>query len=152
MLGAWLRKLDTESVATFQTMYYIVFALLGVTLLIPGVPVQHAHKIMHSLIYTMWIGLQMVCPVITLVGRRVSTKAAAAPAGAPNLSVLGAWLQFGGDWGVWVGVQLWTVSMFFTPWWTHNLFVLYFMFMGVGGGAMFTLRSLRRLLAIRARK
>jgi hypothetical protein len=152
VVGAWLRKLNTESVGTFQTLYYLIFSSLGVALLVPGIPIQHAERIMEPALYWFWVGLNLACPILSLVGRRMMSHAAHAIPGTPNLSITAAWLQLGGDWGVWISVQLWTISMFFTTWWTHNLYVLCFMIMGLGGGAMFTLRSLLRLLAIRARK
>lgn len=103
---------------------------------------------MKPFIYHLWLGLNFVCPILTLSGRRLTRLAALQPPGKANPALGAAWMQLAGDMGVWSCVNLWMISLFQTDWWKANLFVVFFMVMGVLGGAMFTARSLSRIIEI----
>lgn len=148
--------LDREEVRAFQGMYYVVFSLGAVMLLfVPGVDAAAGivHLMLGSASYTGWAAINLVCPTITLIGRRLTTKAANTRPGESNSAWGAAWLQLTGDSGVWFGVNIFVYEVLrFNPhWWEQNLFLFLFLIMGVGGGAMFTFRSLRRLIGTKRR-
>lgn len=150
LLKQFLRVLDDERIDNFQVMYYIVFATFAaMLLLLPGLPRQEAEDILAPPIYYGWLLMNLVCPISTLVGRRIGQQVAGKEEGEANAGAGAAWLRLFGDSGVWNSVNLWMVVLFYTDWWKANLFVVYFMIMGVFGGFMFTLRSIRRLAQIR---
>lgn len=151
-LSVFLRRLDTESVTTFQSMYYCVFMVAAV--LMVAMPDMHAFYVSESLgryYYDMWLIATLVCPVLTLIGRRLTTRAAHTSPCGPNFAYGAAWLQLSGDLGVWGTVLVYVSAMLATDWWSRELYTFGFMLMGVLGGAMFTLRSARRIAQIEHR-
>lgn len=148
-IGQSLGSLDSEKVSTFQTMYYVVFTAFAASLLFaPCLPEQDAARILRPFIYHAWLAMNLVCPSMTLIGRKLTTRSASVAPGEPSPALGAAWLQLAGDMGVWGSVLLWCGVMIQSTWWHQNLFVAYFMLMGVLGGAMFTARSARRMIAI----
>lgn len=148
----FLRRLDTESVTTFQTMYYVVFAV--VSLLMVAMPDMRAYYVSESLgryYYDMWLIAALVCPLMTLIGRRLTTLSSRIRPGGSNPALGAAWLQLAGDTGVWGTVLVYVTSMLATDWWTRELYPAGFLLMGVLGGGMFTLRSTRRIAQIERR-
>lgn len=145
-----MRALDDEKVLTFQAMYYVLFTSFALVLItVPHIPTQEASTELTPLVYHAWLGVNLVCPPMTLLGRRLGVVASRRPAGHANPAVGAAWLQLAGDLGVWGSVNLWVGAMLSTDWWMSNLFVAFFMGMGVIGGSMFTARSVRRLFHIK---
>lgn len=148
----FLRKLDTESVTTFQTMYYVVFTVAAVFMV--AMPDIHAYYVSGSLgryYYDMWLMATLVCPSLTMIGRRLTTRAAHTPPNRPNFAYGAAYLQLSGDLGVWGTILVYVTSMMITDWWSKELYTFGFMIMGVAGGAMFTMRSMRRIIQINQR-
>jgi hypothetical protein len=148
----FLRRLDTESVTTFQSMYYMVFTVAAAAMV--AMPDMHAYYVSVALgryYYDMWLIATLVCPSLTLFGRWLTTRAAHTPPGKPNGAVGAAWLQLSGDLGVWGTVLVYVASMMATAWWTKELYTFGFMVMGIAGGGMFTLRSARRIHQINQR-
>lgn len=148
----FLRKLDTESVTTFQTMYYVVFTVAAVFMV--AMPDIHAYYVSGSLgryYYDMWLMATLVCPSLTMIGRRLATRAAHTPPNKPNFAYGAAYLQLSGDIGVWGTILVYVTSMMITDWWSKELYTFGFMIMGVAGGAMFTMRSTRRIIQINQR-
>lgn len=145
----WLRHLDAESVDTFQSMYYVTFAVAAVSLIfLPDFNVQYVDVTLGRYYYDAWLAVNLICPPLTLIGRRVSTLAARSAPGEPNSAYGAAWLQLCGDTGVWGNVLVYFASMLLTGWWMKEIYVFSFILMGVCGGAMFTVRSIRRLVQI----
>ncbi len=150
ILLSWIRHLDAESVQTFQTMYYVVFTVAGSLLVfIPDFHVQYVSDTLGPPYYNAWVLVNLICPSLTLIGRRFITIAARKPPGTPNYAYGAAWLQLCGDGGVWGNVLIYVASMIITGWWTKELYVFAFLLMGVAGGGMFTVRSARRIMQIK---
>lgn len=145
----YFERLDPESVKQFQAMYYVIFTVMGVSILVPGAPEQEAMEPMNQVYADMWIGLHVVCPLMTLAGRRLTSIASRIPQGKPNPAWPGALLMVFGDAGVWTCVTGWFVVVLTTPWWPRWLIVPAVMTMCVFGGGMFTARSLRRAYQIK---
>lgn len=145
----FLRVLDDESIDSFQVMYYTIFTAFAAMVIFLPHQRQEARDFMATPIYVVWLMMNLLCPLMTLLGRRIQRRTAVKRVGENNYGVGAAWLRLTGDLGVWWSVNLWTLVLFQTGWWESNLFVVYFMSMGVFGGFMFTLRSLRRLQQIR---
>jgi hypothetical protein len=144
--------LDTEQVRAFQAMYYVIFMdTAGALIFIPGLSSQSASNVLGHSYYVGWLWMNFLCPTLTLIGRRLTTVAAGVEPGQPNPAYGAAWLQLTGDSGVWMGVIVYAVCVFHDGWWKEHLYVVAFMSMGILGGGMFTLRSLRRLAQINRR-
>lgn len=149
--------LDREEVRAFQGMYYVIFSLGAVMLLfVPGVDAAagQVYLMLGPASYKGWAAINLVCPPITLIGRRMTSQAALKSAGESNSAWGAAWLQLTGDFGVWCGLTIFVYELFrYDPrWWAQNLFIFLFLIMGVLGGAMFTFRSTRRLIGTKRRE
>lgn len=158
----WRRKrlfdffvdLDHESVRGFQVMYYwfIIGAGLYLALFAEGAPEPIAVSLGHPF-YEGWVALNIICPAMTLIGRRMFRKVGKNTIpGAPNNSRAAASLMFGGDGGVWGLILVYTACLFNATHWGQPLYVTIYFLMGVPGGFMFTLRSWRRLRQIKSRE
>lgn len=146
--------LDREEVRAFQGMYYIAFtAGAAILLVVPGADTGPVDDMLGPHPYLAWVLMNLVCPPLTLLGRRLTTISAQKPAGEPNSAWGAAWLQLVGDFGVWSGVNIFVYEMFRydAMWWLKDVYVGLFLLMGVLGGSMFTFRSVRRLVAIKRR-
>jgi hypothetical protein len=144
-----LRRLDAEKVSTFQTMYYCLFTATAVLLIFfPDFHLQYVSSELGRPYYDAWLFVNLICPSLTLIGRRFTTQAAHTRPGQPNSAYGAAWLQFCGDIGVWGNILVYVTSMILTGWWTKEIYVSAFLMMGVAGGGMFTARSARRILQI----
>lgn len=149
LLREWLRHLDAESIATFQIMYYTLFTVAGALLIFfPDFNVQYVDQTLGRRHYDAWLAVNLICPSLTLIGRRFTTLAARTAPGKPNSAYGAAWLQLAGDSGVWGNVLVYFVSMILTGLWMKELYTFAFILMGVAGGGMFTARSVRRLIQI----
>lgn len=156
---AWWRLIDTlvgfferlrdEDVKQYQVMYYVIFSLIAAIVLAPGAPSQDAETMVKPWLYNVWIGLTLVCPMMTLVGRHLMTIAQKIPEGQPNPAYPGAMLRFLGNLGVLVSVCLFTWGVFKTAWWSHWLIVVGVMVMCMLGGLMFTIRSFHRVYEVK---
>ena len=61
-------------------------------------------------------------------------------------------MQFAGDGGVWGLILVYTACLINTTYWGQPLYVTIYFLMGIPGGFMFTLRSMRRLRQIKRRE
>jgi hypothetical protein len=113
----------------------------------------HAYLMLGEPSYTAWAWIVVVCPPITLIGRRLTNLSTGRAPGDSNPAWGAAWLQFTGDLGVWLAVSVFVYELFRFDrhWWSANLFLLLFLIMGVLGGFMFTVRSVRRLVGVKRR-
>jgi hypothetical protein len=144
--------LDTEQVRAFQAMYYVIFmTTAGCLLFVPALSSQSVADVLNPPYYDGWLWMNFICPMLTLLGRRLTTRAAHVEPGKPNSAMGAAWLQLTGDSGVWMGVILYTTCVFNNGWWREHLYVVAFVSMGIMGGGMFTARSIRRLAQINRR-
>lgn len=144
--------LDSESVTTFQTMYYVLIVTAGLYLwLVARIPTQALEETLGSIAYSAWLALNIICPAMSLYGRRLFTVASRIKPGEPNPGLLGAWLQAIGDSGVWGAISIYVACIINTSYWGQSLYASFFVLMGVPGGFMFTLRSWRRICQINAR-
>lgn len=150
---AFLTILDAESIVTFQAMYYTIIASAGLYLwLAADAPPQNVEPVMGHVQYEMWLAMNVICPVMTLVGRRLTSRAAGIDAGEPNPAKGAAWMQFVGDAGVFGCIVIYVTCVAATTEWGAGLYGAFFVLMGIPGGFMFTLRSLRRLFQIKRRE
>lgn len=149
-----LEMLDREQVLAFQGMYYVLFSVGGaVMLLVPGVDAAagQVYLMLGEVSYRAWALMVMLCPPITMIGRRLTARSTGLAPGTPNSAWGAAWLQFTGDFGVWSAINIfsWELWRFDHQWWSENLFLFLFLLMGVLGGFMFTFRSVRRLVGVK---
>jgi hypothetical protein len=157
LLRAYLRileMLDREQVLAFQGMYYVLFSVGGAAmLLVPGIDAAagQVYLMLGPASYRGWAIMVTLCPPITMIGRRLTSRSTGLAAGDPNPAWGAAWLQFTGDFGVWTAINIfcWELFRYDHHWWSENLFLFLFLVMGVLGGFMFTFRSVRRLVAIK---
>jgi hypothetical protein len=150
---AFLTVLDAESIVAFQAMYYTIIAGAGLYLwLAADAPPQNVEPVMGHVQYQLWLGLNIICPIGTLVGRWLTSRSAKIDAGEPNPALGAAWLQFVCDAGVWGAIAIYVACIFETTEWGAGLYGAFFVLMGIPGGFMFTLRSGRRLLQIKKRE
>lgn len=151
----WVDKtLAREEVRAFQGMYYLVFIIGGLTMLfVPGIDAAggQVYLMLGPESYQAWAWLVVVCPMMTLVGRYLTGRSVGRQPGDPNPAWGAAWLQFAGDFGVSfaVTVCVYELFRFDSHWWARNLFLFLFLVMGVLGGMMFTIRSLRRMTGVK---
>lgn len=150
---SFLRSLDAESVGQFKVTYYTMILIGGLYLaaVADGAPDPIAYS-MGPGFYRFWLGVNIICPAITLIGRHLMIRAAAAEEHAPNSAVGAAWMRLTGDVGVWGAIIIYAVCVFNTSWWGQPLYAFFYLLMGVPGGFMFTLRSWRRIQEIRRRE
>jgi hypothetical protein len=152
-LRAFLTAIDAESIASFQAMYYTLIITAGLYLVFAATaPPQNVEPVMGHPQYQWWLGLNIVCPAMSLIGRRLTTRAGKAAPGEPNPGLGAAWMQLTGDAGVWFAIILYVWCVAATSWWGQGLYGAFFVLMGIPGGGMFTLRSFRRLLQIKRRE
>lgn len=160
--------LDQERVRAFQGMYYIAFMLGAIILFfVPQLDAGTIRTSLHEICsefesidnvlsqpyYDIWLLINTICPIFTLVGRRMTLIASRKGAWEDNTALGAAGLQLTGDSGVWAGVNIFLICLFSinADWWKGNVYFSLFMLMGVLGGMMFTIRSARRLVHIRTR-
>lgn len=147
-----VRLLDREQVQAFQGMYYVIFVLGALVLMfVPGADIGPVDDMLGPTSYQAWLIMNLICPPLTLIGRRLTTLAVRKAPNEPNSAWGAAWLQFTGDLGVWLGVNIFVYEMFrfSAAWWLYNVYFTIFMLMGILGGSMFTFRSSRRLIEIK---
>lgn len=143
---AFIKAVDDERITPFQLIYDIIFVCAGLYLgLVAQVPPQNIEPVMGSMYYDWWLALNIVCPILTQLGRYLTAKAARTPVGEPNPALGAAWLQFTGDFGIWCVVAIYLVCVAQTAYWGQAIYAIFFVFMGVPGGFLFTLRSWRRI-------
>lgn len=153
--GVWISDLlYREQVLAFQGMYYVIFSVGGLLMLtVPGIDAAagQMYLMLGRTSYAAWAAMVMVCPVITLIGRRLTTMSTGRRPGEPNPAWGAAWLQFTGDFGVWLAINIFCYELFRFDhhWWAENLFLFLFLIMGVLGGSMFTIRSVQRLVGVK---
>lgn len=152
LIRRWLLSLDSEKVATFQTMYYRLFTVGAIMLMVfPGIHVESMRRSLNSTNYAVWLIVTFICPILTLVGRKLTHVASFREPDQPNPAYGAAILQLVGDLGVWACVNIYIVSFVQSGTWVQEFLSFIFLVMGVLGGGMFTVRSLRRLTAIERR-
>lgn len=146
----FLHAVDHELVWIFQLTYDIIFILAGLYLgLIAYGPPQNVEPVMGPLFYQAWVWLNVVCPVMTQLGRYLTGSAARVQPDHPNSSVGGATLQLTGDLGIWGIVLIYLACVFQTTSWGQAVYAVFFVGMGVPGGFLFTFRSARRIKQIK---
>lgn len=152
----FFRLLDDERIDTFQVMYYVLIVVAGSYLMFVArtapVGIEDQDLLMPILghpFYEGWCALNIICPMMTLIGRHIGVKAAGLAEGQANSGVGAAWLRLAGDTGVWGAILIYIVCVFNTAWWGQGLYGAFFVMMGVPGGFMFSLRSMRRLMQMR---
>lgn len=149
-----IEMLDREQVLAFQGMYYALFSVGGALMLfVPGIDAAagQVYLMLGPASYGAWTLMVMLCPPITMLGRRLTARSTGLKPGDPNSAWGAAWLQFTGDFGVWSAINIfcWELWRFDHQWWSENLFLFLFLLMGVLGGFMFTFRSVRRLVGVK---
>lgn len=152
LINSLLDLLDREEARAFQGMYYLSFMAGAIALLLlPGADAGVVDDMLGMPSYHAWLALNILCPLSTLIGRRLTTLAALKAPGAENGAWGAAWLQLVGDFGVWSGVNVFIYEQFRYDvwWWREDIYIGIFLLMGTLGGLMFTFRSLRRLVSIK---
>lgn len=142
----FLITLDAERISGFQAFYYPMISFAGVYLwLIADQPTEALLQALGPYVYEGWLTLNIVCPQMTLFGRRLYSKAATVKPGKSNSSYGAAWLQFWGDAGVWGAILIYAACLFNSYFIGQPLYTAFYFLMGIPGGFMFTLRSWRRI-------
>jgi hypothetical protein len=144
--------LDREEVRAFQGMYYLSFMAGAILLvLLPHADAGIVDDMLGQDSYHVWLAINIICPLLTLIGRRLTTLAARKAPGESNSAWGAAWMQLAGDFGVWSGVNVFVYEQFRYDvwWWREDIYIGLFLLMGVLGGAMFTFRSVRRLVSVK---
>lgn len=142
----FLHDLDEEKIRGFQRMYYIIFTSGGLYLALAAtVPVQVMEGVIPHSYYQGWMTVVITCPMLTLVGKSLTKRAAKKGPDDANAAVAAAWMQFAGDGGVWGAILIYIACIIDSTSWGDALFGAFFVLMGVPGGFMFTLRSWRRI-------
>lgn len=153
LIFGWVKKLDAEKISTFQTMYYLLFTITAILLIFfPDLHIQYVSSELGPLYYVAWLLINLICPSLTLIGRRLTTLAAGVAPGRPNSAYGAAWLQLCGDSGVWGNILIYVAALIDTGWWSQEIYTFSFLLMGVAGGAMFTARSVRRIVQIKRKE
>jgi hypothetical protein len=144
---------DAELIKPFQVFVYypIIIAFTLYLALFADGPPQGVDAELGDVGYYCWLMLGSVFPAASLLGRYLFESAAKTAEGDPNSAYGGAWLMFGGDFGVWMAIDIYLYCVFGAAWWGEAFWGLGFVLMGVPGGAIFTYRSMRRLRQIRRR-
>lgn len=149
----FLRTLDAESARTFQTLYYTVIPAAGLYLMLEAeLPPQALEETLGSPAYDGWLLLNIVCPPLALFGRRLTSRSVKAEVGDPNSAYGAAWLQLTGDFGTWSAICIYAACVVNAAFFGEALYAAFFVAMGVPGGFLFTLRSVRRLRQIEQRE
>lgn len=146
--------LDREQVLAFQGMYYVLFSLGGAAMLtVPGIDAAagHMYLMLGGVSYRAWAVMVALCPMFTLIGRRLTARSTGLHPDEPHSAWGAAWLQLTGDSGLWAAINIFCYELFRydRQWWSENLFLFLLLIMGVLGGFMFTFRSVRRLVEIK---
>lgn len=145
----FLMNLDEEKITSWQWFYYPMIVFAGVYLWLGAdEPTKVLIDNLGPHVYEGWLTLNIVPPVMTLVGRRLYAKAATYPEGAPNPGYGAALLQLWGDLGVWSAILIYALCTFNTTEWGQPLYATFYFAMGIPGGFLFSLRSWRRLREI----
>lgn len=143
---------DRELVSDYQKFYYPMIFLSGMYLaFVADEPTMALAVTLGRPFYLCWLGLHLVCPWMTLLGRRIYAKAKTTAPGEPNGALGAAWMQFAGDGGVWGAILIYVFCLFNTAYWGQAIYPSFYLLMGVPGGFMFTYRSFRRLRQINRR-
>lgn len=98
-----------------------------------------------------FIGLHLVCPVLTLAGRRLTKKTSKIPHGEPNPGVGAAMAQLSGDGGILGAILIYFACIVGSFEWGQPMYTTFYFLMGIPGGFLFTLRSWRRWRQIKKR-
>ena len=147
-----MARLDSETVTSYQTVYYLILATAGVYLWLGArIAPQPLEDTLTPVYYSAWLALNIAAPLSTLYGRRCMTVGARIKPGEPNPTLFGAWMQAAGDSGVWIAVCIYVACVFNTSYWGQALYASFFVLVGVPGGFMFTVRSWRRICQINHR-
>lgn len=144
--------IDKERVSDYQKFYYPMIFIGGVYLAFAADdPTQALADTLGPVAFDGWLGLHLVCPWMTLLGRRIYAQAGRAAPGEPNGAYGAAWMQLSGDGGIWGAILVYVGCIFNTFYWGQALYPSFYLLMGVPGGFLFTYRSLRRLRQINRR-
>jgi hypothetical protein len=152
LVGKFFEVLDAERVSTFQTMYYFLFITAALVLIfVPQAHVAGLSATLSKFHYSAWLAVNLICPVLTLIGRRLTLRASHVDPDEPNPAYGAAILQLVGDFGVWSCINIYIASFILAGTWVQEFTCFIFLVMGVLGGGMFTVRSVRRLVGIERR-
>lgn len=145
----FLQNLDEERISSFQTFYYWMIVLAGLYIwLVAEEPTRALLDTLGPGVYEGWVVLNLVCPLMTLIGRKLYNKSADIGEGKPNPAYGAALLQLWGDAGVWSAILIYAGCFFTTFYWGEPLYATFFFLMGIPGGFRFTWRSWRRIRQI----
>lgn len=148
----FFENLDEESIRGFQTMYYWFIVCAGLYQVVSNGPPEAVAVSLGHPYYEGWVWLNVACPPMTLIGRRIFSKVGKdSEPGDPNGSHGAALLMLAGDGGVFGLIVIYTACLVNTVYWGQPLYTTIYFLMGIPGGFMFTLRSVRRLMQIRRR-
>jgi hypothetical protein len=150
-------RVDEERAETLQRVYYPMLVVAGLYCWLGS---DEMTKPLTKMIgegpltaFTLggFIGLHLVCPVLTLIGRRLTARTATIPAGEPNPGVGAALLQLSGDGGILGAILIYFGCIVGSFEWGQPMYTTFYFLMGVPGGFLFTLRSWRRWKQIQRR-
>lgn len=142
---ALIDAIDARTVRIFQAIMYFFFLLNGVYAVFFAEPISVVDKAMGSASYVAWVWLNIICPVMVLVGCWMAGRIS----GVEKLTkraTNGLLLQVFGDLGMTFTLGAYWVSMLYASWWGRGTASL-FGYMGLSVcAALLVVGDLRRLI------
>jgi hypothetical protein len=146
-------RLKEERIQDYQAFYYPMIATAGIYCWLVADDLTTAlNGALGGWAYNGWLALNIVCPILARLGRRLTANAAKKAEGEANPGVAGALLQLTGDGGVFGAIVIYFICFCSVFYWGMPMYTTFFFLMGIPGGFLFTLRSVQRWLEIRRRE
>jgi hypothetical protein len=137
VLARFWQLIDSESVRLYQAVMYTCYFAAGVYMASFGRAPSTVQQAMGTHAHYVWIALMVCCPLLVLLGARVSNKWA------------GLWLQLGGNVGVGSALAAYVAAVLQSPWWGTGAFAVWgYVGLTICTGAII-LRDGRRILQVR---
>lgn len=154
----WRRKFDLrvsqELIADYQRFYYPMIMCAGLyCAFVAEDQAKGLDQLTGSHVaFIGWLALNIVCPIGTLIGRRIFARSATKRPGEANQAPLGAYLQLWCDGGVWAAILIYFACWFMSFHWGDAMYTTWFFLMGLPGGFLFTYRSWQRVHGMERRR
>jgi hypothetical protein len=139
-----LEVIDSRTVRLFQAIMYFFFLLNGVYAAFFSEPVSVVDVAMGSVSYTVWVWLNIVCPLMVMVGCYMAGHVQRGK--LTSRATNGLLLQVFGDLGMTFTLSAYWVSMLYSAWWGKGTSSL-FGYMGLSVcAALLVVGDIRRLV------
>ena len=132
---------DSESVSPFQWLFYMAFGIGGLYDLVMRVPAAHADPHMSSVVYHMWLWLNVLAPPVALIGKGLRG----------NWTYVGMWMQLTGDVGVTGALMGYLAGEFAVIGLGEGNYSISMALAAIMATGMLALRDVRRLIQVERR-